>query len=273
MIESCLGSYRTRLTRCRFIFMKGHFRAKKCKNNDMQAEIILSPLLYPGRELREAEITVAVDVLRATSAICAAFFAGAERIVPLASLAPLEEYHKAGYLIAAERNGKKLGLATCGNSPTEYLRQDLRGARLAYSTTNGTVSITTAGDAKCLYVGAFANITTLAEATKDAESILILCSGWKGEPSLEDTLFAGALLDKIAQYGREIETVNDAATAAGDLWATARGDVYKYCEKATHVRRLKRLGAEADIQWSFEQDTTPGILPRYNKEHKWLEIK
>ena len=81
---------------------------------------------------------VAVDILRATTAICAAFQAGAEEIVPLDTLEALEGYRGKGYLLAAERGGKKIGDAHYGNSPTEYLRHDLHGQRLAYSTTNGT---------------------------------------------------------------------------------------------------------------------------------------
>ena len=85
----------------------------------MNIELILSPKLYPFRQLTDGHTTVAVDVLRATTAVCAAFTAGASAIVPLDSLEVLKSYRNEGYVIAAERNGRKVDGATCGNSPTE----------------------------------------------------------------------------------------------------------------------------------------------------------
>lgn len=235
----------------------------------MKIETILSPTLYPGRQLQTGHATVAVDVLRATTAICAAFKAGAKGIVPLASLEPLAEMHRNGYVVAAERGGKKLNLAECGNSPTEYLSMNLDGKRLAYSTTNGTVSILTALGSEPLLTGAFANITALADCLKklpDGKGLVILCSGWEGDPSVEDTLFAGALTERLLP---DAELVNDSATMALDLWKQAKGDLYGYCQKATHVERLRRLGAEADIRFAMELDSC-AVVPRYDYERKML---
>ena len=103
------------------------------KSHYMKLEVVLSPALYDGRLLKEDHTTVAVDVLRATSAICAAFKSGASEIVPLDSLEKLRDYDSLGYTLAAERGGEKVNGAKCGNSPTEYLSMDLTGSRLAYS--------------------------------------------------------------------------------------------------------------------------------------------
>lgn len=236
----------------------------------MRIEVVLSPTLYEGRNLQLHHTTVAVDVLRATSAICAAFRAGADEIVPLDSLEPLHQYRDRGYMLAAERNGEKVLDAACGNSPTEYLSMDLRGQRLAYSTTNGTVSILRAAMSDRLYVGAFANVGALADKLQadGMPDVVVLCSGWKGDPSLEDTLFAGCLISSLRQRGAEVNLVNDAAMMAEALWNEARGDLYGYCLKATHVQRLLRLDYEADIRWSFTLDTCSDIP--YYKNGKLL---
>ena len=148
---------------------------------------------------------MAVDVLRATTAICAAFQAGAECIVPLDSLEALEPYRAQGFLRAAERGGRKIGDAEYGNSPTEYMSTDLHGKRIAYSTTNGTVSILRGGDADRTLVGCFANIDALSERLlAQPQDLVILCSGWKNDFSIEDTLFAGALCP--AAYTRATTT-------------------------------------------------------------------
>ena len=90
-----------------------------------QIEISLSPLLYEHRAIKDNHIVVVVDILRATTSICAAFAAGASMIVPLDSLEKLPQYRQMGYLLAAERNGEKIADAEYGNSPTEYRRSNL----------------------------------------------------------------------------------------------------------------------------------------------------
>lgn len=233
----------------------------------MNIELVLSPALYDLRSLRNDHATVAVDILRATSAICAAFMAGASEVLPLDSLEPLAILKQNGYIAAAERNGMKIDDAPCGNSPTEYLSMNLHGARIAYSTTNGTVAILRAVDAAKLYIGAFSNISTLADALaadNTLRDVVILCSGWKGDPSIEDTLFAGALISKFKSLTPSLNLVNDAASMALDLWLMAEEDPMGYCSKATHVHRLRRLGVDDDIRWAFRLDTC-SLLPVYDR--------
>lgn len=238
----------------------------------MQLELILSPALYDGRQLSQHHTTVAVDVLRATSSVCAAFQAGAESVLPLDSLEPLQALYEQGYTIAAERNGQKVHNAQCGNSPTEYLTMQLQGHRLAYSTTNGTVSMLRARNADKLYIGAFANITALKEKllSDSTERLVILCSGWKGDPCIEDTLFGGALAEALAQH-TEVELINDAAMMAVDLWQSARNNLYDYCSKATHVHRLQRLDYDHDIRWCLQLDTC-NVVPRYDVDFQILVL-
>ena len=113
----------------------------------MRIEVSLSPALYPYRTIREHHATVAIDLLRATTAVCAAFQAGCSSVVPLDTLEGLLPYRELGFKLAAERGGKKVGDAEYGNSPMEYLRHDMSGIKLAYSTTNGTVTILCGADA------------------------------------------------------------------------------------------------------------------------------
>lgn len=233
----------------------------------MQIEVILSPSLYPLRQTRGSYAVVAVDVLRATSSLCAAFQAGAEEIVPLDSLDSLAEYYRQGYLIAAERGGEKVLVegvaASCGNSPTEYLRMDLRGQRLAYSTTNGTRAILLASrEAEQVYVGAFANLTALANRLLEdqVEHLVILCSGWEGDPCVEDTLLAGALSQKLSTLNAQLSTLNDAARYSKILYqlAAAQG-LYRFCQNGTHIQRLQRKGFDHDVRFCLEEDTCPVV--------------
>ncbi len=236
----------------------------------MNIELILSPALYDGRLTAAPHATVAVDVLRATTAICTAFQAGAEEVVPLDSMELLPHYLSEGYEVACERNGAKMPGATLGNSPTEYMSKQLQDKRIAFSTTNGTVSILRAKESAWLTVGAFANLSALVQRLLTIEmDVVILCSGWKGDPAIEDTLFAGALISQLGKMGAAL--VNDAAMMAQDLWQLSRYDLYGYCSKATHVHRLQRMDSEEDIRFALQLDTCP-VVPIYDKERGTLHL-
>ena len=232
----------------------------------MKIEVSLSPALYPFRTLHDGHATVAIDLLRATTAVCAAMQAGCECIVPLDTLDGIARYHNMGYAIAAERNGKKVDIplpdggtlvAEYGNSPTEYLKHDLHGLKLAYSTTNGTVSLLCAADAELTLAGAFANLSALCERlAMEQRDTVILCSGWKNDFCMEDTLVAGAIIERLAHTA---EPHGDAALMALHQWQAAGGDAYNYCRDASHVHRLEGLGAHEDIVFAFRQDTCPVV--------------
>lgn len=236
-------------------------------------ELILSPALYDMRGIKDHHTTVAVDVLRATTAICAAFAAGIDEIVPLDTLEALEPYRRQGYLRAAERGGKKIDGAECGNSPTEYLTMDLHGKKMAYSTTNGTICILRGSDAEETLVGCFANISALtSHLLHHQRDLVILCSGWKNDFSIEDTLFAGALINRLIHSGQYI-TQHDAAMMALDLWQLGQHDPYGYClTRASHIERLKGFGAQKDVEFAFLPDTCP-VVPRLAKEGTSVKLR
>ena len=233
----------------------------------MQVEVSLTPALYPYRTVTEHHVTVAIDLLRATTAVCAAFQAGCREVVPLDTLEGLEPYRAQGYAVAAERGGKKLSGSDYGNSPTEYMSKDMSGIRLAYSTTNGTVSILRASDAELTLVGAFANIDALCELLlRENRDVVLLCSGWQNDFCLEDTLVAGAIIKKLSIFNFQFSILGDAAHMALDLWHLAQNDPYAYCQNATHVHRLQTFGpqAQADIDFAFKMNTCP-VVPVLKK--------
>lgn len=223
----------------------------------MRIEVSLSPALYPYRTIKEHHITVAIDLLRATTAVCVAFQAGCSMVAPLNTLEGMSRFREQGFLLAAERDGKKVGDAEYGNSPTEYLRNDLSGVKLAYSTTNGTVTILCGADAELTMVGSFSNLSALCKRLEDTNlDVVLLCSGWKQDFCIEDTLVAGAIIEKLS----DTHTITgDAAHMALALWQVAKDDPYEYCQRCSHVHRLYRLGAADDVRFAFRQDTCPVV--------------
>ena len=65
-------------------------------------EVCFSPYLFPLFK-DEFDIIVVIDVLRATSAICAAFDNGVTGLIPVSTIEEAREYQAKGYLVGAER--------------------------------------------------------------------------------------------------------------------------------------------------------------------------
>jgi hypothetical protein len=65
-------------------------------------EVCYSPALYPYYRNNEAIVVVA-DILRATTAICAAFENGARELIPVEGVEEARAWKKKGFLVAAER--------------------------------------------------------------------------------------------------------------------------------------------------------------------------
>ena len=84
-----------------------------------------------------------------------------------------------------------------------------------------------------------------------------MCSGWKNDFSIEDTLFAGALCQRLIASNCYTST-HDAVHMAIDLWRLCDNKPYDYSMRhASHVQRLIGFGAEKDIEFAFRTDTCP----------------
>ena len=106
-------------------------------------------------------------------------------------------------------------------------------------------------------VGSFANLNALCDRLRrEAMDVVLLCSGWKNDFCLEDTLVAGAVIERMAAVA---EPCGDAANMALALWQMAKENPFDYCRKATHVHRLERMGAAPDVVFAFRQDTCPVV--------------
>ena len=80
----------------------------------------------------------------------------------------------------------------------------------------------------------------LTERRPDA--LAIVGSGWEGSYSLEDSLAAGALVDRLQQLNPRALCANDEATAAQALWKQWMDNPEACLRTATHGQRLIRLG-------------------------------
>ena len=223
-------------------------------------DVCLSPDLLHLYDLA-GKAVVAVDIFRATSCMVTAFAHGASEIVPVEQVDLCVSYRERGYLVSAERNGITPEGFDFDNSPFSYQVEKVRGAKICVTTTNGTVAIRRSEAAAALYVGAFLNISRVVEALKAWNGdALVVCAGWKGKPNLEDTLFAGALIDLLTgQY----EVADDAALMAWKNYNVAAKDLLTAVKNSSHVNRLLGLGIERDIAFCLEFDRY-SVLPTWD---------
>jgi len=208
----------------------------------------------------EFEIVVVIDVLRATSAICAAFEHGIASIIPVPTVEEAWEYKKKGYLAGAERKGQIVEGFDFGNSPFSYMKEEFKGKDVVLTTTNGTKSLDVAKDAEIVVVGSFLNMTKLSEwLAKQDKNVLCLCSGWQDKFNLEDTICAGAISEYLISTGN-FTSEEDSSIAAKYLFLSAKDNYFGYLKSSSHRRRLKNLNLNEDIKYCLTPNQTD-IIP------------
>jgi len=230
-------------------------------------DICFSPDLLPLYDLR-GRVAVIVDILRASSTIVTALGEGVTHVFPVASLEECTAYgQQYGCLTAAEREGLPAAGFDLGNSPFGFLdaARPVRGRALAISTTNGTAALRHSLAAEAVVVGAFLNLAAVADfAWRRQRDVLVVCAGWKGQFCLEDTVFGGALAERLAA---DFDIVSsDATLAARHLWEQGKADLSAYLLQSAHVRRLNSLEASQDFDFCMQVDTYANVLPVWHED-------
>jgi len=221
-------------------------------------EVCLTPELIHQYSLKN-KLVVAVDIFRATSCIVTGLSNGVKAIKPVAEVDEAKALGMEGYLMAGERGGKKIEGFDLGNSPFDYLEDSVKGNKVVISTTNGSKTILASKEADEVIIGSFLNIGTVAEYVLQTKKDLVIhCAGWKGTVNLEDTLFAGALIDECAE---EMKTFGDSALIAHHLYMNNHENPYGVARKSSHAERLAGFGIEKDLEFCMTENKYD-VLPR-----------
>ena len=224
----------------------------------MNIEVCYTPQAYNLFHKDEA-IVVVIDIFRATSAIVTAFYNGVSKMIPVATVEEAKEYQRNGYLAAAERNGEMIEGFKLGNSPFGYMNNKVKGKTIAISTTNGTQAIEASRKASKILIGSFLNIDVLCEyLSAQKKDVILVCAGWKNKFNLEDTIFAGAVVEKLtSESGFEITC--DSAIASKHLYNLAKNDLFEFLGNSSHRNRLAKLDLERDIKYCLTPNQCPVI--------------
>ncbi len=221
-------------------------------------DVCLSPDLMHLYDVSDKTVVV-IDILRATSCMTTAFAHGIASIKPFADLAACQAMKEQGYFTAGERNGEKVEGCDFGNSPFEYMKEDIKDKKIAFTTTNGTQAIAKSEGAREIIIGSFLNLKAVTNFLKeDFNNVLAVCAGWKGKVNLEDTLYAGALVENLKEI---IKPDCDAPVAAQHLYNLAKNDLVKFLSTSSHVQRLARLNIHKDIEFCLTPDQYD-VVPR-----------
>lgn len=222
-------------------------------------EVVLSPALLHLYDTKDT-ITVIIDVFRATSTIAAALHNGAKSVLPVASVAECIELGKQldNSITAGERDGKVADGLQHGNSPLEYPKDFIAGKILVLTTTNGTRLLHMVKDADTIITGSFLNLTAVCDfLIAQNKPVILGCASWKDRFNLEDTLFAGAVIDKV----REHFDINcDSARAAEHLYKMSGGtNLISFLKDSSHYRRLSVFGLVHDMEYCVTPDQHPVV--------------
>lgn len=238
-----------------------------------------------------ADVWLVIDVLRATTVMTRWFELGGTELYPVKS--PNEarllvvELRERGLspLLMGEVNGIPPEGFDLGNSPVELtydlIREHCCGVM---STTNGTVALNEAfGAGSPVIAVSFRNLSACLEhALTLGERIGILCAGRKKRPSWEDTLCAGALLEKLTSRGDV--SMSDSAKIALSAWQSqgltaghglAAGQNIKLLsciEKSGHADYLKHIGYGRDIIFASETDAST-VVPVLEREKSHIILR
>ncbi|CAN5422008.1 2-phosphosulfolactate phosphatase family protein [soil metagenome] len=202
-------------------------------------------------------IVVIIDVLRATSTIATVLHNGAKCIIPVDSVAACIRIGKQiEGITAGERDGQIAEGLAHGNSPFEYPREFVGGKTLVLTTTNGTKLLHMALEkgAKKIITGSFGNLSAVCDYLIEQKRHVILgCAAWKDRVNIEDTLFAGAVINRVKEHFN----INcDASQLAETMYTDAREDMFEFLKNknASHYHRLTKFGLEKDIRYCLTED-------------------
>ena len=225
-------------------------------------DVFFTPVTLSDQDL-SGKLVVIIDVLRASSTMVTALGNGAREVLPAT------DYGTAGLLaskmsidarvLGGERDGKPIDGYDLGNSPLEYTRAVVARKSVILITTNGTPALMGSRTARMLVVGCFLNAGKVAECIENNNlDTYLVCCGWKGRASFEDTLCAGLIVDRIFS-SKLPRNVPDSVRMAHKLYDTYRDDLVRALSRSTHAERLRGLGYEADVAYCLQIDSIDAL--------------
>ncbi len=223
-------------------------------------EVCLSPALLHLYNTQNT-IVVIIDIFRATSTITTALHNGATSVIPIASVKDCIELGNTipNSITAGERDGKIVEGLMMGNSPFEYSENVIQNKTLILTTTNGTRLLHMVQNPYQIVIGSFLNLSIVCNyLISQNKKVILGCASWKDKFNLEDTLFAGAVVNNLRSHFN----INcDSARAARHLYLSTGGAHFlEFLKDSSHYKRLSGFGLLKDLEYCTTPDLHP-VLP------------
>lgn len=242
----------------------------------MRIDVAFTPAGLSHPEVHGRTVFV-IDILRATTTMCAALSNGAKSIIPVSSteeaLRLTHTIASNDVLLAGERKCAKIPGFDLGNSPLEMKEETVRGKTLVITTSNGTEALLACQGGGSVYLTAAANLSLAAErgreALDDHQPVLIVCAGRNGAFALDDAYCAGQLAAAILGGTKPRGGLNDAALASIALVRRYRDHWERPLGSSRSGRELVKLGYGDDVRDAARVDAYP-VLPQFHERRVTL---
>jgi 2-phosphosulfolactate phosphatase len=242
----------------------------------MKLDVLFTPASLTLAEVQGRTVFL-IDILRATTSMCAALSSGAKAIIPVSSteeaLRLAQTIGSADVLLGGEKNCVRIDGFQLGNSPLEMTEAAVRGKTLIVSTTNGTKALLACHGAGAVYPACAGNLSLAAEKARetlqDEGGMLVVCAGRDGAFSLDDAYTAGRLVSAALGGPRGRRGLNDAALASLDLVRRYGENWERPLRRSRAGRELVRLGFADDVRACARLDAYP-VLPTFSERRVTL---
>jgi 2-phosphosulfolactate phosphatase len=221
--------------------------------------------LLPNENIKNHQIYILIDLLRATSSISALLHCGAEEIFVTDDINVAKELKNMGYLLAGERGAIKLEGFDFDNSPLEFLNNSdkIRKKSILLITSNGTKAMKKINELGDIIAISLLNFSSVVDfiIQRNFQSIGVVCSGTNGSVSFEDSYLAGLFVQKIME--KNTYNLNDGARISLNLTNSKKSNIMN----SDHAKRLKNLGLKDDLEFCFNMDLFQ-VVP-YSKQNSY----
>ena len=231
----------------------------------MRVDLHFTPHQIDELAMRDKTVVV-IDVLRASTSITAALHNGAREVIPVTTVERAVKISGnlfGDYVLrGGERNGKMIEGFNLGNSPFDYSEEKIKGKAIIFSSTNGSLAIEKVRFARNVVIASFVNISLVVRFLKKLnQDFVVLCAGNSGMFSIEDSVCAGMLLQKLNADDDMDPVLSDAAIAVSMLYKGFSRNLLKMVKNSEHGKYLASIGFANDLPVCAAVDTIP-VLPQ-----------
>lgn len=220
-----------------------------------------------AEEKLEGCTAVVIDVFLATSTIAFLLENNFEPIYAVKDsdhASELSKYHSEPHILLGETKGESIhGF----QYPDPCLiRPSIEKKAAIICSTNGTIAIEKARNAKVLFISSLINGHLIAERIhlqEDESSIVLVCSGNDDRFSMEDFIGAGQIVEHLMRKGNY--DLSDSSKLAREAYQHAHAASFKDLYKCETAHLLKRFEFTGSVEFVLSHHEKVDVVPLYTE--------